>query len=129
MLSDRERAMLREIERRLAMEDPRFVRSFYPVERRPPGDHHRRAHPSVLVVKVTLLTLLLVGPNPLTESQVANRARPPAPRRSSAPPGGVAAAYAPPAPEHPGPADISGILAHPVPSPSTTDRITPTAAA
>lgn len=97
------------------------------------------------MAKAALLALLFVGPNRLTEHQVANRTRPPAPRRSAAPPGNSPDDAAGPPPPHagrsaelPGPADFSGIVAHPLPSVSTSDTtgaaaqpapITPTAAA
>lgn len=124
MLSDRERDVLREIEHRLTIEDPAFVRSFHPVGHRPPGAHRRRAHPRELVVAATMLALLLFGPNPLTGTQAANRTRPPAPRRSSAPPG-EPRPPTPRVPVMPGPADLSGIAGNATPSPSTPDtRVT-----
>jgi hypothetical protein len=82
VLTDREQETWREIQRQL-VDDP----DFRPVERHGPGDHHRSARPNTIVVALTLVALLLVGPNLLTDAEIAGRQQPPRPHESPAPAG------------------------------------------
>jgi hypothetical protein len=92
VLTDREQETWREIKRRL-VDDPDFRPTFHPVERPGPGDHHRPTRLAMAVVTLTLVVLLLVGPNLLTEAEITDRQRPPRPHESSAPPGLDPGAY------------------------------------
>jgi hypothetical protein len=82
VLTDSERQAWREIQRRLVT-DPDFARSVHAVHRRAPGDQHRPTRPSTILVAVTLIMLLLAGPNPLTQTEIAARHQTPEPRRST----------------------------------------------
>lgn len=84
MLSDRERETLREIQRQFLVEDRSFVRSFRTVADRSPSDRYRPEPTSPLLVTAALIALLLAGPNLLPQKELADRRRPPAPRRSPA---------------------------------------------
>ncbi|MGH3467712.1 MAG: hypothetical protein ACRDQF_08295 [Thermocrispum sp.] len=83
MLTDRERQTWREIQRRV-VEDSDFKRTFHAVERQGPGDHLRPPHHRTVLVTLALAMLLLVGPNLLTDDEVADRQQPPTPQESSA---------------------------------------------
>jgi hypothetical protein len=86
VLTDREQETWREIQRRL-VDDPDFRPTFHPVEQPGPGDHHRPARPTMLLVALTLVVLLRVGPNLLTDAEIADRRQPPRPHESAAPAG------------------------------------------
>lgn len=80
MLSDFERRTLREMERRLAAEDPDFVRSFaFPGPRRPEG-RSRRTRLGVILAEL-IAAFSIMDPRPLTEAEIAALAAIPAPRR------------------------------------------------
>ncbi len=136
MLTDRERELWREIQHRLA-HDADWSRTVHSVERRAPGDHLRLTHPGTLLVAVTLIMLVLLGPNPLTQAEVATRQQPPTPQRSSllSQPGtgvdfltGVEWVPARELPGPLGPTDTSTVHPQHV-APSPTSRATPSAAA
>ncbi|MHA6793920.1 DUF3040 domain-containing protein [Pseudonocardia bannensis] len=64
MLSDRERKVLHEIQRRLLIEDPGLVRSFDAVGPRPgraPTGLEQRAYTSLLVITATFAVVLLAA--------------------------------------------------------------------
>jgi Protein of unknown function (DUF3040) len=82
VLTDRERRTWHEIQHRLVT-DPDFARSMHAVHRRAPGDQHRPTRPSAILVALTLIVLLLTGPNPLTQTEIAARQQTPEPQRSS----------------------------------------------
>lgn len=80
MLSDSERRTWREMTRRLAAEDPDFVRHFdFPAPRRTPA-RRRHFRPSVLLAEM-IAALTIMDPQPLTDSQIAALSAIPAPRR------------------------------------------------
>jgi hypothetical protein len=93
VLTDREQKAWREIQRRL-VDDPDFRPTFHPIERPGPGDHHRPTRPNMIVVALTLVALLLIGPNLLTDAEIADRRQPPRPDESPAPAGLDPDAYA-----------------------------------
>ncbi|GAB1516146.1 DUF3040 domain-containing protein [Actinophytocola sp. KF-1] len=78
MLSDVERQALHEMQRRLSIEDPDFVRSFdfpKPLKRRA---RRRRAR---WIMAEVLAAFTIMDPQPLTDSQIAALHALPAPRR------------------------------------------------
>jgi hypothetical protein len=93
VLTDREQKTWREIQRRL-VDDPDFRTTFHPIERHGPGAHHRSTRPNTVVVALTLVALLLAGPNLLTDAEIADRQRPPRSHESPAPAGLDPVAYA-----------------------------------
>jgi hypothetical protein len=86
MLSGHERDTLREIQRQLLIQDHPAVRSFHAAPGRPANDHWRQVCTTAVLVAVTVIVLMLVGPNAFTYKDIATHRRPPAPRRSSTAP-------------------------------------------
>jgi hypothetical protein len=82
MLTDREQETWREIQHQL-VHDLDWTRTVHSVERRAPGDHHRLTHPGTVLAAMTLIVALLVGPNPLTRTELAARQQSPEPNRAS----------------------------------------------
>lgn len=80
MLSDFERRTLREMERRLAAQDPDFVRGFAFPRPRPPVGRPRRTRLSAILAEL-LAAFTIMDPRPLTEAEIAALAAIPAPRR------------------------------------------------
>lgn len=72
VLDDRERKSLIEIERRLLSEDPDLARLFWPA---PTGRAPEKRGGAVItrVAVWTLWVVLLTGPHPLTETEIATR--------------------------------------------------------
>ncbi|MHA6797679.1 DUF3040 domain-containing protein (plasmid) [Pseudonocardia bannensis] len=89
MLDDRDRELLFEIERRLLIEDPKRVRSFEAAPHGRPPDHHPGTDMITTVAGLTLCVVLLIGPRPLTDAEIATR-------RSAAPPRAAAEAQVSP---------------------------------
>ncbi|MFD1151547.1 DUF3040 domain-containing protein [Saccharothrix hoggarensis] len=89
MLSDAERQALRDIQRRLAADDPDFVRRFRSagrgrtVARRRNAARRRVARLGAISLAEVVIALAVVGPNVLTEARIAALRQPPAPRRST----------------------------------------------
>jgi hypothetical protein len=75
-----ERETRREIHRQFLVEDRDFMRIFHALDSRSPSDRH--SHATVFLVAATFLVLTMVGPDIMTEEEVAVRRRPPAARRS-----------------------------------------------
>ena len=82
MLSDRELAALRDIERRLRWESPELFRLFDSGEPQQAKDHRKRAKTTVLLAAAALTGLALLGPRMLNEAEVRTQKRPPLPRTS-----------------------------------------------
>jgi hypothetical protein len=80
VLSDFERRSLREMERRLAAEDPEFVQGFAFPRPRQPAVRRRRPRFSVILAEL-VAALTIMDPQPLTDAQIAALAAVPAPRR------------------------------------------------
>lgn len=74
MLDEHERELLFDIERRLLVEDPNFVRSFGAAPHARPREHHRCTDMIATVAGLMLWTVLLIGPRPLTEAETTARA-------------------------------------------------------
>lgn len=69
MLADRERRLLFEIERRLLVEDPNFVRSFGAAPQAEPRKHHRGTDLIATIAAMMLCVVLLIGPRELRASE------------------------------------------------------------
>ena len=82
MLSDRELAALRDIERRLRWESPELFRLFDSVQPQQAKDHRKRAKTRVLLAATALTGLALLGPRMLNEAEVRTQKRRPLPRTS-----------------------------------------------
>ena len=136
MPTDRDRKTWREIPHPL-VHDLHGTRTVHSVERRAPGDHHRLAHPGTVLAAMTLIVVLLLGPNPLSRTEVADRRRSPEPHRASllsSPAGvefltGVAWAPAREIPGLLGPTDTSTVHPQGVAQSAPESGIAPSAAA
>ena len=82
MLSDSERQTLREMQRRLSVEDPDFVRRFDFPRPRQPAARRRRARLAVIVAEL-VAALTIMYPQPLADPQIAALIARPTPRRRS----------------------------------------------
>ncbi|WP_214403665.1 DUF3040 domain-containing protein [Pseudonocardia lacus] len=71
MLDDRERELLRGIERRLLVEDPALVGLFGPAPRPRHVDHRWGVDVVAGVAGLTLCAVLLIGPRPPTDAEIA----------------------------------------------------------
>jgi hypothetical protein len=80
VLSNRELAALRDIERQLRWESPELFRLFHSVQPQQAKDHPKRARARVLMAGAALMGLALLGPRVLDEAEVRTRRRRPLPR-------------------------------------------------
>jgi hypothetical protein len=79
VLSDRELAALRDLERQLRWGSPELFRLFESVQPQQTKDHPKRTRARVLMAGAALMGLALLGPRVLDEAEVRTRRRRPLP--------------------------------------------------